>query len=111
MPVSDEEKRIVVFLQLHPVREGAHIVAEVQLSGGAHAAQNALLSSGDRRVRGESRGLRRGLLHQSLISLSLKLSIAGPSHLPRNGTLTRPRIHQIPIPAPSNIRLPPSVGP
>src|SRR5207248_9902175 len=108
MPVSDEKKRIVVFLQLHPVREGAHIVAEVQLSGGAHAAQNALLSSGNRRVRGESRGLRRGLIHQSLIRLFLKMSIAGPSKGPRNGTLKRTSIHKIAIPAMSNIRRTPS---
>src|SRR5262249_634460 len=104
MPVGDEEKRIVAFLQFHPIREGTHVVAKMQLSGGAHAAQDALLSSGGRLIRFESNGLRRGLIHQSLIRLFLKMSIAGPSRGPRNGTLSSTRIHKIAIPAMSNIR-------
>jgi len=39
--ISDEEVALVLVLQLDSVGQGAHVVAEVQLSCGAHAAQNA----------------------------------------------------------------------
>src|SRR5437868_9626416 len=108
VPVGYKKVRIVGFLQLHPIRERPHIVAEMQLSGGAHAAQDPLLSSEGRLVRFESRSLERGLIHQSLIRLFLKMSIAGPSRGPRNGTLSSTSIHKIAIPAMSNIRRTPS---
>ena len=38
--VGDEEVAVVVLLQVHPVVEGAHVVAEVQSAGGAHAGEN-----------------------------------------------------------------------
>ena len=43
VPVGDEEVALVLaaVLQLDPVGEGAHVVAEVQLAGGAHAAEDA----------------------------------------------------------------------
>src|SRR5437879_1090125 len=104
MPVSDEEKRIVAFLQLDPVGEGTHIVAKVEFSRGAHAAQDALLASGGCRVRFGNRSLRRGRMHQSLIRLFLKMSIAGPSSGPRKGTVRRTSIQRIAIPAMSNTR-------
>ena len=41
--VGDEEVALVLaaVLQLDPVGERAHVVAQVQLAGGTHAAQNA----------------------------------------------------------------------
>src|SRR5208337_133453 len=41
MPISNEEKTIVLVLQAHPVAQRPNIIAEVQLSGGSHAAQDA----------------------------------------------------------------------
>ena len=41
VPVGDEEIALVLVLQLDPVVQRAHVVAQVQLAGGAHAAQNA----------------------------------------------------------------------
>ena len=38
VPVGDEEVALVVLLELDPVGQGAHVVAEVELAGGAHAA-------------------------------------------------------------------------
>jgi hypothetical protein len=39
--IRDEEIAVVLVLELHPVVEGAHIVAEVQPAGGAHAREDA----------------------------------------------------------------------
>ena len=39
--VGDEEVAVVVLLQVHPVFEGAHVVAEVESAGGPHAAEDA----------------------------------------------------------------------
>ena len=39
--VCDEEVAVVLVLELDPVVEGAHVVAEVQASSGPHAAENA----------------------------------------------------------------------
>src|SRR3974390_10992 len=41
MPVCNEEEAIVLVLQVHPVAQRPDVVAEVQLAGGAHAAQDA----------------------------------------------------------------------
>ena len=40
VPVGDEEEAIVLVLQLDPVIQRAHEVSQVQLAGGAHAAQD-----------------------------------------------------------------------
>src|SRR5205085_3133278 len=42
VPIGDEEKAIVLaaVLHLYPIRQRAYVVSEVQLSGGAHAAQH-----------------------------------------------------------------------
>jgi len=37
VPVSDEEKALELVLQLHPVAQGAVVVAQMQRAGGAHA--------------------------------------------------------------------------
>ena len=39
--IGDEEEAVVLVLELDPVEEGAHVVAEVELAGGAHAGQDA----------------------------------------------------------------------
>jgi hypothetical protein len=39
--VGDEEEAVVRVLKLDPVVEGAHIVAEVEATGGAHTAEDA----------------------------------------------------------------------
>ena len=39
--VGDEEVALVLVLQLDPVGQRAHVVAQVQLAGGAHAAEHA----------------------------------------------------------------------
>ena len=39
--IGDEEVALVLVLQLDPVGQGAHVVAQMQLACGAHAAQNA----------------------------------------------------------------------
>ena len=36
--VGDEEVALVLVLEPDPVGQGAHVVAEVELAGGAHAA-------------------------------------------------------------------------
>src|SRR5262245_61725883 len=41
MPVSNEEKALVLVLQLYPVGERAHPVSKVQFACGTHSAQNA----------------------------------------------------------------------
>ena len=41
MPVGDEEVAFVLILQLDPILERAVIVAEMQLTGRAHAGQHA----------------------------------------------------------------------
>ncbi len=41
VPVGDEEVAIVLVLQLDPVGQRAHVVAQVQFSRGAHAAEHA----------------------------------------------------------------------
>ena len=43
VPVGDEEVALVLggVLQLDPVGQGAHVVAQVELAGGAHAAEDA----------------------------------------------------------------------
>ena len=41
VPVGDEKVRVVTVLQLNPIGERAHVIAEVQFSGGTHAAQHA----------------------------------------------------------------------
>src|SRR5580704_6347065 len=46
--VGDEEVALVLVLELDPVVEGAHVVAEVQAAGGTHAGEDA----GARVVRG-----------------------------------------------------------
>ena len=38
VPVGDEKEAVVLVLQAHPVAQGADVVAEVELSGGTHAA-------------------------------------------------------------------------
>jgi hypothetical protein len=40
VPVGDEEVALVLVLQLDPVGQGAHVVAQVELAGGTHSAQN-----------------------------------------------------------------------
>src|SRR5437763_12140747 len=42
MPISDEEETIIFLLQLDPVAQRAHVVAQVQLARGTHSARNAL---------------------------------------------------------------------
>ena len=42
VPVGDKEITFILALQTHPVVERAHVVAQVQLAGGTHAAQHAL---------------------------------------------------------------------
>jgi len=39
--VGDEEVAVVVLLEVDPVVEGTHVVAEVQATGGAHAGEDA----------------------------------------------------------------------
>ena len=39
--VGDEEVAVVVLLEVDPVVEGSHVVAEVQAAGGAHAGEDA----------------------------------------------------------------------
>ena len=39
--VGDEEVAVVLVLELDPVVERAHVVAEVQAAGGAHAREDA----------------------------------------------------------------------
>ena len=39
--VGDEEVAVVILLEVNPVVEGSHVVAEVQAAGGTHAAQHA----------------------------------------------------------------------
>src|SRR5262245_28295707 len=41
VPVSDEEKALVLVLHAHPVLQRTNIVAQVQLACGTHAAENA----------------------------------------------------------------------
>ena len=41
VPISNEEKAVVLVLQAHPVAQRADIIAEVYLAGGSHAAQDA----------------------------------------------------------------------
>ena len=41
--VGDEEVALVLVLHADPVMQRAHVVAEVQLAGRAHAAEHALL--------------------------------------------------------------------
>ena len=43
MQICDEEVAIVLVfvLQLDPVGEGSHVVAQMELAGGAHAAEHA----------------------------------------------------------------------
>ncbi len=44
--IGNEEEAVVLILQLHPVVQGAHVVAQVQLAGGSHAAENARARGG-----------------------------------------------------------------
>ena len=39
--VGDEEVAVVLILELNPVVERAHVVAEVEAAGGAHSAEDA----------------------------------------------------------------------
>ena len=41
MQVGDEEVALVLVLKLDPVGEGAHVIAQVELASGAHAAEDA----------------------------------------------------------------------
>src|SRR5215467_1940316 len=47
VPVSNEEEALVLVLHAHPVLQRPDIVAEVQLAGRAHAAENAFTRLGD----------------------------------------------------------------
>ena len=40
VPVGDEEVTLILALKLDPVGQGAHVVAKVELAGGAHAAED-----------------------------------------------------------------------
>ena len=39
--VGDEEVALVLVLKLDPVGQGTHVIAQVELAGGTHSAQNA----------------------------------------------------------------------
>src|SRR5882672_604405 len=41
VPIGDKEKAVVRILELDPVLQRANVVAEMQLAGGAHAAEDA----------------------------------------------------------------------
>ena len=41
VPVGNEEEAVVLVLQAHPIAQRADIIAQVQLSGRSHAAQDA----------------------------------------------------------------------
>ena len=38
VPIGDEEKALIFFLELEPILEGAEIMAEMETAGGPHAA-------------------------------------------------------------------------
>src|SRR5271155_3454106 len=42
VPVSDKEVALVLMLQAHPVVECSHVIAQMELAGGAHTAQHTL---------------------------------------------------------------------
>src|SRR6516162_6169580 len=83
VPIGDEEETVITILQADPIAQRADVVAEVQFSGGSHAAQNAAFF---RRV---------GLVHQNLkswFSSALKNARNGIVNVP---TMEHPAIGRI----------------
>ncbi len=48
VPIGDKEKAVILVLQAHPIAQCPDVIAEVQLSGGSHAAQDAAFFDGIR---------------------------------------------------------------
>ena len=78
--VGDEEVALVLaaVLQLHPVGERAHVVAQVELAGGAHAAQNARTRGCIQRFRHSVfySGVRPGLVSPLVLIRKVNLRLA-----------------------------------
>ncbi len=86
--VGDEEVAVVVVLQVDPVVQRTHVVAEVKAAGGSHAGEytgarccagRVRRAHGFRSLRIAAAGARRGV--QSVKSMVLKIVISGPKNI------------------------------